>query len=135
MPMRWIRSIPVSAIALAAAVAGLLGTPRSAAAQGLEYVKAHYTKYEYRIAMRDGVRRPSREDGGAGQDRADAHRAGRAVGALAPRLPHVGTSDRRAPGLAGRLAPGADCRLVGRQSAPGARRPSRPGARRSIRTT
>src|SRR5437773_10712175 len=26
-----------------------------AAAQGLEYVKAHYTKYEYRIPMRDGV--------------------------------------------------------------------------------
>src|SRR5437867_12610009 len=26
------------------------------AAQGLEYVKAHYTKYEYRIPMRDGVR-------------------------------------------------------------------------------
>ena len=25
-------------------------------AQGLEYVKAHYTKYEYRIPMRDGVR-------------------------------------------------------------------------------
>jgi putative CocE/NonD family hydrolase len=25
-----------------------------AAAQGLEYVKSHYTKYEYRIAMRDG---------------------------------------------------------------------------------
>jgi len=26
------------------------------AAQGLEFVKAHYTKYEYRIPMRDGVR-------------------------------------------------------------------------------
>jgi putative CocE/NonD family hydrolase len=25
-------------------------------AQGLEYVKAHYTKYEYRVPMRDGVR-------------------------------------------------------------------------------
>src|SRR5262245_26067088 len=25
-------------------------------AQGLEYIKAHYTKYEYRIPMRDGVR-------------------------------------------------------------------------------
>ena len=25
-----------------------------AVAQGLEYVKAHYTKYEYRIPMRDG---------------------------------------------------------------------------------
>ena len=28
----------------------------SAGAQGLEYVKAHYTKYEYRIPMRDGKR-------------------------------------------------------------------------------
>ena len=26
------------------------------AAQGLEYVKSHYTKYEYRIPMRDGVK-------------------------------------------------------------------------------
>ncbi len=25
-------------------------------AQGLEYIKAHYTKYEYRIPMRDGKR-------------------------------------------------------------------------------
>src|SRR5262249_32494588 len=30
--------------------------PRGAAAQGLEYVKAHYTKYEYKIPMRDGAR-------------------------------------------------------------------------------
>jgi putative CocE/NonD family hydrolase len=28
----------------------------AAAGQGLEYVQAHYTKYEYRIPMRDGVR-------------------------------------------------------------------------------
>jgi putative CocE/NonD family hydrolase len=28
----------------------------SVPAQGLEYVKAHYTKYEYRIPMRDGVK-------------------------------------------------------------------------------
>jgi uncharacterized protein len=28
----------------------------AAPAQGLEYVKAHYTKYEYRIPMRDGVK-------------------------------------------------------------------------------
>ena len=40
---------------LAAVVALALG-PRGAAAQGLEYVKAHYTKYEYRIPMRDGER-------------------------------------------------------------------------------
>src|SRR4051812_40985184 len=25
-------------------------------AQGLEYIKAHYTKHEYRIPMRDGVK-------------------------------------------------------------------------------
>src|SRR5207245_101730 len=41
---------------LVAAVSGGLGAPRPAAAQGLEYVKSHYTKYEYRIPMRDGVR-------------------------------------------------------------------------------
>lgn len=34
---------------------GLL-LPGRVAAQGLEYVKEHYTKYEYRIAMRDGKR-------------------------------------------------------------------------------
>lgn len=32
------------------------GLHQFAPAQGLEYVKAHYTKYEYRIPMRDGVR-------------------------------------------------------------------------------
>ncbi len=39
-------------------VAALLGllSPGAAAAQGIEYVKAHYTKYEYRIPMRDGKR-------------------------------------------------------------------------------
>ncbi len=30
--------------------------PGGAAAQGLEHIKAHYTKYEYRIPMRDGKR-------------------------------------------------------------------------------
>ena len=30
--------------------------PKPTQAQGLEYVKAHYTKYEYRIPMRDGVK-------------------------------------------------------------------------------
>lgn len=30
--------------------------PGRVAAQGIEYVKEHYTKYEYRIAMRDGKR-------------------------------------------------------------------------------
>ena len=33
-----------------------LATPRTGSAQGLDYVKEHYTKYEYRIPMRDGVR-------------------------------------------------------------------------------
>src|SRR5438309_1318246 len=31
-------------------------TPRTSRAQGLEYVKAHYTKYEFKVPMRDGVR-------------------------------------------------------------------------------
>jgi putative CocE/NonD family hydrolase len=30
--------------------------PSTAPGQGLEYVKAHYTKYEYQIKMRDGIR-------------------------------------------------------------------------------
>jgi putative CocE/NonD family hydrolase len=34
----------------------LVATPREAGAQGLEYVKSHYTKFEYRIPMRDGVK-------------------------------------------------------------------------------
>jgi putative CocE/NonD family hydrolase len=34
----------------------LIGLAASLAAQGLEYVKANYTKYEHRIAMRDGKR-------------------------------------------------------------------------------
>ena len=40
-------------------VVGLLllaAAPGDAAAQGLEYVKANYTKYEYRIPMRDGTK-------------------------------------------------------------------------------
>lgn len=45
---RW---IPI-ALALAAATLA----PRATRAQGLEYVKSHYTKYEYRIPMRDGKR-------------------------------------------------------------------------------
>lgn len=40
---------------IAAFCAALLAAPaQPVAAQGLEYVKAHYTKYEYRIPMRDG---------------------------------------------------------------------------------
>src|SRR5712692_2665364 len=34
----------------------LIASATLLAAQGLEYIKANYTKYEYRIAMRDGVR-------------------------------------------------------------------------------
>ncbi len=39
-------------------IANVLGTmlPGAVRAQGLEYVKAHYTKFEYRIPMRDGKR-------------------------------------------------------------------------------
>jgi len=49
--------------ALSIAMAGVFLTllfgsspPKSVQAQGLEYVKSHYTKYEYRIPMRDGKR-------------------------------------------------------------------------------
>jgi putative CocE/NonD family hydrolase len=34
----------------------LLALPAGLRAQGLDYVKAHYTKFEYRIPMRDGVK-------------------------------------------------------------------------------
>src|SRR5215813_990629 len=37
-------------------IALAMTTPRPVAAQGVDYVKAHYTKYEYRIPVRDGVR-------------------------------------------------------------------------------
>jgi len=40
--------IALVTISLASALAG------RAAAQGLDFVKSHYTKYEYRIPMRDG---------------------------------------------------------------------------------
>src|SRR5262249_36774029 len=41
-------------VLLAAWIGG--SVPGRLAAQGLEYVQAHYTKYEYRIPMRDGKR-------------------------------------------------------------------------------
>src|SRR5437870_1549152 len=44
----------VCRIMLAFMTAGILS--RQAAAQGLEQVKAQYTKHEYRIPMRDGTR-------------------------------------------------------------------------------
>src|SRR6476660_5835538 len=34
----------------------ILSLPHSLVAQGLDYVKAHYTKHEHQIPMRDGVR-------------------------------------------------------------------------------
>jgi putative CocE/NonD family hydrolase len=50
--MRWLATTPLTfALALTLAL-----VPAPAAAQGLDEVKARYTKYEYRIPMRDGVR-------------------------------------------------------------------------------
>lgn len=47
---------PAKSTLLVLAVVALIVPSRTASAQGLEYIKAHYTKYEYRIPMRDGVR-------------------------------------------------------------------------------
>jgi len=49
----WGLCFPRSGILLLAAA---LLAPGTAPGQGLEYVKSHYTKYEYRIPMRDGKR-------------------------------------------------------------------------------
>ena len=46
----WVRRATILAAGLALLLPGRLH------AQGLEYVKEHYTKYEYRIPMRDGKR-------------------------------------------------------------------------------
>ena len=59
-PMRCTVQKPFAAFlvwpgAFAALCIALLGS-QSATGQGLEYVKEHYTKYEYRIPMRDGKR-------------------------------------------------------------------------------
>lgn len=43
-------------VALVVAFLGLYVLPARTEAQGIEYVKAHYTKFEYRIPMRDGVK-------------------------------------------------------------------------------
>src|SRR3954449_4481461 len=51
-----LRIFPARVVLLVVVAAGGLGSCRLAAAQGQEYVKARYTKYEYRIPMRDGVR-------------------------------------------------------------------------------
>jgi len=56
------RSLPVIASLVTLAIGAALATPRAQqpatppAAPSTEYVRANYTKYEYRIAMRDGVR-------------------------------------------------------------------------------
>src|SRR5262249_36998211 len=50
------RRFPRPVAPIAALVCLALLSPGHLAAQGLESVKAHYTKYEYRIPMRDGVR-------------------------------------------------------------------------------
>ncbi len=44
------------AVGVAAVVAAVLGTSLVLSGQGADYVQANYTKYEYRIAMRDGVK-------------------------------------------------------------------------------
>src|ERR1700689_5140640 len=46
----------VAAICLAVAAVVALPAQEKPDAHGEDYVKAHYTKYEYRIPMRDGVR-------------------------------------------------------------------------------
>ncbi len=55
--MRRFLTFPAQGVLLAVvAAAAVLVPSRGASAQGLEHVKAHYTKYEYKIPMRDGVR-------------------------------------------------------------------------------
>ncbi|MFI5459055.1 MAG: CocE/NonD family hydrolase [Isosphaerales bacterium] len=52
-----IRGRPLARLTLGAAIFSLgLLAPDRLMAQGVEYIKSHYTKYEYRIPMRDGVR-------------------------------------------------------------------------------
>jgi putative CocE/NonD family hydrolase len=50
------RRPPPSVSIVLALLAVILAWPGRAAAQGLAEVKAHYTKYEYRVPMRDGAR-------------------------------------------------------------------------------
>jgi putative CocE/NonD family hydrolase len=45
-----------TSVRLAATLLSLALLPAAVRAQGIDYVKAHYTKFEYRIPMRDGVR-------------------------------------------------------------------------------
>jgi len=48
-PSRYLRFVMLLTLAL-----GLM--PRQSSAQGLEYVRAHYTKFDYQIPMRDGIK-------------------------------------------------------------------------------
>ena len=47
---------PFAVLVLFAFVFSCVGVPAPVLAQGLEYVKANYTKYEYHVPMRDGTR-------------------------------------------------------------------------------
>ena len=52
-----LRSLQLGSRSPAAAILFLaIVSPARLMAQGVEFVKAHYTKYEYRIPMRDGIR-------------------------------------------------------------------------------
>ena len=47
---------PIAVLVLFAFVFSCVGASAPVLAQGLEYVKANYTKYEYHVPMRDGTR-------------------------------------------------------------------------------
>jgi putative CocE/NonD family hydrolase len=51
----WPREQSPARLLTAAIVVLILHAPFRATAQGLDHVKAHYTKYEYKVPMRDGV--------------------------------------------------------------------------------
>jgi putative CocE/NonD family hydrolase len=53
---RWVRESAAVAAASALALLVALSGPGRVFAQGSEYIKSHYTKYEHMIPMRDGVR-------------------------------------------------------------------------------
>src|SRR3954451_5926847 len=49
---RWMRSLDVCVMLMPIAIASAQETPKEQPRE--DYVKSHYTKYEYRIPMRDG---------------------------------------------------------------------------------
>ena len=49
-------TLPANLSRVVLAIVATMSLPGVVAAQGLEHVKAHYTKYKYRIPMRDGKR-------------------------------------------------------------------------------